>query len=325
MTHDEVFSIADYLTLRHARRSTTGRPCMFVYHPCDDAMLSTLELEGRGWTPQPTRRIIRAEIVTGMDELGVLIAGHAKNAYWFGSQLSIAEARRHVPYTQCDLPAGRRRRAGRDDLRRSAIPERGCAKPDQLDFRAVLENRAALYLGSLVGAYTDWTPLQGRGELFSGGPGSRPALVAAKRLRPPVALMRSPMKPCMAWCAVLCLVATRPLQATTSRSAPDHARGPLAHEAGRTAGALAGRQARRRVRRRSPPTTTARNRATSGSFRRTAAHRRARLTFSNGAGIGRDLERGLAPPRGSRPSAKARTSRRSTCSTSTRRQRRPNA
>jgi homospermidine synthase len=23
------------------------------------------------------------------------------------------------------------------------------------------------YLGSLVGAYTDWTPLQGRGELFS--------------------------------------------------------------------------------------------------------------------------------------------------------------
>ena len=31
-----------------------------------------------------------------MDELGVLVAGHAKNAYWFGSQLSIAEARRHV-------------------------------------------------------------------------------------------------------------------------------------------------------------------------------------------------------------------------------------
>ena len=33
------------------------------------------------------------------------------------------------------------------------------------DFRAVLES-ARPYLGSLVGAYTDWTPLAGRGELF---------------------------------------------------------------------------------------------------------------------------------------------------------------
>jgi homospermidine synthase len=138
---------------------------MFVYHPCDDAMLSTLELEGRGWSLQPTRRIIRAEIVTGMDELGVLIAGHAKNAYWFGSQLSIAEARRHVPYTNatCLQVA-----AGALGAMIWAIrnPREGVREADQLDFREVLEI-ARPYLGSLVGAYTDWTPLQGRGELFS--------------------------------------------------------------------------------------------------------------------------------------------------------------
>jgi hypothetical protein len=33
-----------------------------------------------------------------MDELGVLIAGHSKNAYWYGSQLTIEEARRAAPY-----------------------------------------------------------------------------------------------------------------------------------------------------------------------------------------------------------------------------------
>jgi homospermidine synthase len=165
MTHDEVFSIADYLTLRHASKIDYRPTVMFVYHPCDDAMLSTLELEGRGWTPQPTRRIIRAEIVTGMDELGVLIAGHSKNAYWFGSQLSIAEARRHVPYTNatCLQVA-----AGALGATVWAIrnPNAGLREADQLDFRAVLET-ARPYLGSLVGAYTDWTPLQGRGELFS--------------------------------------------------------------------------------------------------------------------------------------------------------------
>ena len=38
------------------------------------------------------------EIVDGIDELGVLVYGHAKNAYWFGSQLSIGEARALAPY-----------------------------------------------------------------------------------------------------------------------------------------------------------------------------------------------------------------------------------
>jgi homospermidine synthase len=100
-----------------------------------------------------------------MDELGVLVAGHAKNAYWFGSQLSIAEARRHVPYTNatCLQVA-----AGALGALIWAIrnPGEGLREADQMDFRAVLEI-ARPYLGSLVGAYTDWTPLQGRGELFS--------------------------------------------------------------------------------------------------------------------------------------------------------------
>ena len=165
MTHDEVFSIADYLTLRQSSKIDYRPTVMFVYHPCDDAMLSALELEGRGWMPQPVRRIIRGEIVTGMDELGVLIAGHAKNAYWYGSQLSIAEARRHVPYTNatCLQVA-----AGALGALIWAVrhPREGLREADQIDFREVLDI-ARPYLGSLVGAYTDWTPLQGRGELFN--------------------------------------------------------------------------------------------------------------------------------------------------------------
>ena len=165
MTHDEVFSIADHLTLRQGAKTEYRPTVMFVYHPCDDAMLSSLELEGRGWMPQPIRRIIRAEIVTGMDELGVLLAGHPKNAYWFGSQLSIAEARRHVPYTNAtclQVAAG----ALGATIWAIRHPCEGLREADDLDFREVLEI-ARPYLGSLVGAYTDWTPLQGRGELFN--------------------------------------------------------------------------------------------------------------------------------------------------------------
>ena len=39
------------------------------------------------------KRILMDDIIKGIDELGVLLAGHKKNAYWYGSQLSIEEAR----------------------------------------------------------------------------------------------------------------------------------------------------------------------------------------------------------------------------------------
>jgi homospermidine synthase len=164
MSHDEVFSIGDYLSLRESGRLAHRPTVMFVYHPCDDAMLSVLELEGRGWIPQEHQRRLGADIVTGMDELGVLLAGHARNAYWYGSQLSIEEARRHVSYanaTSVQVAAGAL--AGVRWAIRN--PKRGIVEPDEMDFDECLET-AAPYLGRMIGEFTTWTPLQGRGELF---------------------------------------------------------------------------------------------------------------------------------------------------------------
>ncbi len=106
MTHDEVFSIADYLSLRQGSRFEYRPTVMFVYHPCDDAMLSALELEGRGWQPQPARRIISSEIVTGMDELGVLLAGHSEECVLV--RFAAVDRRGTSPRAllQCHLPAG---------------------------------------------------------------------------------------------------------------------------------------------------------------------------------------------------------------------------
>ena len=164
VTHDEVFSIADYLSVREGTAFRYRPTVLFVYHPCDDAMLSALELEGRGWQMQPSRRVLTTELVTGADELGVLLAGHARNGYWFGSQLTVEEARRHVPHanaTTLQVAAGALAAVV------SAIrhPRRGVVEADDLDFEECLAV-AAPYLGPLVGAFTDWTPLQGRGELF---------------------------------------------------------------------------------------------------------------------------------------------------------------
>lgn len=164
VTHDEVLSIADYLSVREEGRFVYRPTVMFVYHPCDDALLSALELEGRGWKMQPTTRLLGQDIASGMDEMGVLLAGHAKNAYWFGSQLTIEEARRHVGFasaTTLQVVAG----ALAATVWAIRHPRRGVVEPDQMDHEECLAT-AAPYLGKLTGAFTDWTPLQGRGELF---------------------------------------------------------------------------------------------------------------------------------------------------------------
>ncbi|MEZ5531231.1 MAG: saccharopine dehydrogenase C-terminal domain-containing protein [Steroidobacteraceae bacterium] len=164
MSHNEVFSIGDFLSLRTGAKFAYRPSVMFVYHPCDDAMLSVLELEGRGWLPQERRRRLGTDIVTGMDELGVLLAGHARNAYWYGSQLTIEEARRHVAYanaTTLQVAAG----ALAAVVWAIRNPRRGIVEAEDLDFEDCLAT-AVPYLGRMVGEFTAWTPLQGRGELF---------------------------------------------------------------------------------------------------------------------------------------------------------------
>lgn len=164
VTHDEVFSLADYLSIRDAGRFVYRPSVMFVYHPCDEAMLSALELEGNGWERQPRSRRLGADITEGMDELGVLLAGHERNAYWYGSQLTIQAAREHLPLanaTTLQVVAGALAALA------WAIrnPRRGVVEPEALDHEACLAI-AAPYLGRLVGEFTDWTPLDGRGMFF---------------------------------------------------------------------------------------------------------------------------------------------------------------
>ena len=59
--------------------------------------LSVHELCGRNYQIQDRKRILMDDISKGIDELGVLLAGHKKNAYWYGSQLSVEQARTLAP------------------------------------------------------------------------------------------------------------------------------------------------------------------------------------------------------------------------------------
>ena len=61
-------------------------------------MLSLHELAGKNWQMQPKQRLMMDEIATGIDELGVLLMGHAKGAYWYGSRLPSRRRARVAPH-----------------------------------------------------------------------------------------------------------------------------------------------------------------------------------------------------------------------------------
>jgi homospermidine synthase len=165
ITHNEAISIADYYTKTEGNGTVRYRPTVhYAYHPCDDAVLSVHELAGKNWQLQPEQRLMMDEITGGIDELGVLLMGHARNAYWYGSRLSIDQARGLVKYNNAT------------SLQVTAAvlggivwvienPRVGIVEADDIDHTRVLE-MALPYLGEMAGVYSDWTPLVSRGVLF---------------------------------------------------------------------------------------------------------------------------------------------------------------
>ncbi|QSZ59239.1 homospermidine synthase [Rhizobium sp. ZX09] len=166
VTHNEAISISDYFTVRNEGGDVTYRPtCHYAYHPCNDAILSLHELFGNGGIPQPVQHVLgEDELVDGADELGVLLYGHEKNAYWYGSRLSLQEARSLAPNQNATgLQVSSAVLAGM--VWALENPQVGIVEADEMDYRRCLEVQRP-YLGPVEGHYTDWTPLDGRPGLF---------------------------------------------------------------------------------------------------------------------------------------------------------------
>jgi homospermidine synthase len=164
VTHNEAISIADYFTVGEGAAPEYRPTCHYAYHPCDDAILSLHETFGAGTVQKRLKILDENEIVDGIDELGVLLYGHAKNALWYGSRLSIAEARELAPFQNATgLQVSSAVLAGM--VWALENPRAGIVESEALDHARCLEVQRP-YLGPLEAHYTDWTPLTNRWSQF---------------------------------------------------------------------------------------------------------------------------------------------------------------
>ncbi|MDP3562312.1 MAG: saccharopine dehydrogenase C-terminal domain-containing protein [Legionellaceae bacterium] len=165
ITHPETSSIAEYLTIKNGSNVEYRPTVHYAYCPCPDAVLSLLELRHREWRSQPSSRLICNDVTSGIDELGVLLMGNKKGAYWFGSTLSIEEARQIAPFnnaTSLQVVAG----VVAGMMWALEHPNEGLVEPECIDHQYILDI-ALPYLGEVAGYYTEWTPLHNRELLFS--------------------------------------------------------------------------------------------------------------------------------------------------------------
>ena len=164
VTHNEAISIADYYTVGDAA-SPDYRPTVhYAYHPCDDAVLSLHEMFGSGRQQREHHILSEDEIVTGIDELGVLLFGHDRGALWYGSRLSNEETKRLAPdQNATGLQVTSAVLAGM--VWALENPGSGIVETDEMDHARCLEIQTP-YLGPVEAHYTDWTPLQDRWQHF---------------------------------------------------------------------------------------------------------------------------------------------------------------
>ena len=164
ITHNESISIADYYSVVEDGTVAYRPTVLYAYHPCDDAVLSVHEMAGLNWRQQPKQRLMMNEIRSGVDELGVLLMGHARGAYWYGSRLSIEQARALAPHNNATSLQVTAAVLG-GVVWAMENPRAGVIEADHLDHARVLQI-AEPYLGDMVGEYSDWTPLLDRERLF---------------------------------------------------------------------------------------------------------------------------------------------------------------
>ncbi|MBN1493784.1 MAG: homospermidine synthase [Candidatus Omnitrophica bacterium] len=155
--HGEAFSISDRLTVWENGEAVYRPTVHYAYCPSDCAINSLHELEMRQFDLQKDQRIMSDEIISGADELGVLLMGHDFKSWWTGSLLTIEETRRLVPHQNATtLQVAISVIAAAIWMMKN--PKRGFKLPDDIDHEDILDI-AIPFISPLVSRPVDWTPL----------------------------------------------------------------------------------------------------------------------------------------------------------------------
>jgi homospermidine synthase len=162
--HGEVYTMGKYFSIIENHELIYRPTIYYVYRPSDAALHSLIETEQNGYKLQDGKRIINNDILSGVDELGVLLLGHAANGWWVGSELSIGETRSIAPgqnATALQVAAG----VFGALLWLLENPRKGFKIPDDLPHDYIID-KTKKFLGNFSSRPVQWKPDAGNDEHF---------------------------------------------------------------------------------------------------------------------------------------------------------------
>lgn len=177
ISHNEAMSISAFLTVPGQGGELAApryRPTVYyAYHPSDVAMDSLALLATGDRSQVQSQRVMKDEIVSGIDELGVFLLSDRLPALWLGSQLDIQRAREMAPHNNATSlqVVGSVMAALKWMLRH---PRRGMVESEALDHDFLLQE-ARPYWEPLVCVSVHWHPatgLQTQGQAGTGSAGA---------------------------------------------------------------------------------------------------------------------------------------------------------
>ena len=159
--HSEAVTMSRYFETE----DKSFRPTVYyAYQPTDVALASVHEFRGRELDMEFEKKVVKDEIIDGVDELGILLITKKGKSYWYGSQLDIHTARKLIPgenATSLQVVA---------NILGTMMwglqnPNKVYVEPEDMDYDFILKH-AKPYLGKMVFVETDWHPTEDKNDIF---------------------------------------------------------------------------------------------------------------------------------------------------------------
>ncbi|WP_043274233.1 saccharopine dehydrogenase NADP-binding domain-containing protein [Pseudomonas sp. CHM02] len=163
LTHNEALSISEYLTLGDPRAPTYRPTVFYAYEPCDQTLDSIMLLDKKSKNYDFEKIVLKNEITSGADELGIFLISNKYNAFWLGSNLSIGKAKKIAHYNNAtSLQVVASIIGGMKWAEK--FPREGIVESESLDWKYIYDI-TAIYWEPIVKQEVNWRPSQTDGSL----------------------------------------------------------------------------------------------------------------------------------------------------------------
>jgi len=156
LTHNEALSISEYLTIGNPENPTYRPTVYYAYEPCDQTLNSMQLLDPASKATAFRKTILKDDIISGIDELGIFLISKKYKSFWLGSNLSIGKTRKMAKHNSAtSLQVASSIIGGMKWA--EYFPDAGVVESESLDWHYVY-NITANYWEPIVRQQTDWRP-----------------------------------------------------------------------------------------------------------------------------------------------------------------------